>query len=561
MGAILAGAEEAPDASVAARPPHPENCGRAVSFVRRLFREVQERVIRRGTDRLLDVAPFLTTLFLVSVYPLLRYLRRDPFPAEVFRFAFISFWIGFLIVNMLRAHKTRQTILQNLETDWLDRLRSLGAPLSHYAIFMPLKHEGNRHVLFQTFLSVERLRYPKTLVTLVPIIEAEDRITLEKLEEVVPLFKDRIQVEPFIYPTEDLPVKCKATSVTTAGRWLTQRIAEGSFPPGPGGVKVLIIDADTILHPQDLAFRDLTHREEEAQAVARGLRGVVLQSLTTYTANYWKVPMLPRLHNTGFVLYQMGKMQTGGDYLILGPGTSMDLQAFHGVSYFEPNRHNEDMQFRYKVVMEGYRVAPLKIPTWGQAPLTTKESWGQIARWARGAVDVKFVVRYQRKFSGARPSLFRSKTFQALRALLANAMPPLTVLLPAQLILISWISPCVKDLWPVHVFLSPDVLALKLAGKSLCVSPMAAFNLVFQTIVLTSSTLLGMVVVPHTLKPIIYQRSPRRWRRTRKLLEWTRLVFTPINLHNYFLMASAQLYMQGKLALGLPIAHTPVTRK
>jgi len=43
--------------------------------------------------------------------------------------------------------------------------------------------------------------------------------------------------------------------------------------------------------------------------------------------------------------------------------------------------------------------------------------------------------------------------------------------------------------------------------------------------------------------------------------EWFRLVFSPINLHSYFLMATAQLYMQGKLALGLPIAHTPVTRK
>ena len=561
MGAMLAGAEDAPDASTMARPTQSENNGRAFFFVRRLSRNMQEGFIQRGIDRVLEVAPFLTTLLLVSVYPLLRYLRRDPFPAEVFRFAFISFWIGFLIVNMVRAHKTRQAILENLETDWLDRLRSLGASLSHYAIFMPLKHEGNRHILFQTFLSVERLRYPKSLVTLIPIVEAEDRITLEKLEEVVPIFTGRIQVEPFVYPTGDLPAKCKATSVTMAGRWLSQRATAGSFVPGPGGVKVLIIDADTILHPQDLAFRELTHGEEEAQAAASGLRGVVLQSLTTYTANYWKVPMLPRLHNTGFVLYQMGKMQSRGDYLVLGPGTSMDLQAFGEVDYFEPNRHNEDMQFRYKVVMEGYRVAPLKIPTWGQAPLTTKESWGQIARWARGAVDVKFVVRYRRKFSGTRVSLLRSKAFQALRALLANAMPPLTVLLPAQLILISWISPCVKDLWPVPVFLSPDVLALKLGGKSLCVSPMAAFNLIFQTIVLTSSTLLGMVVVPHTLKPIIYQRSPRRWRRTRKFLEWSRLVFTPINLHHYFLMATAQLYTQGKLALGFPIAHTPVTRK
>jgi cellulose synthase/poly-beta-1,6-N-acetylglucosamine synthase-like glycosyltransferase len=560
VGAMLPG-EPSRDTFFMACPRQKQDHGRAIFFVRRMARKAHEVVAEKGLDRLLEVAPFLTTLLLLSVYPLLRYLRRDPFPAELFRFAFISFWIGFLIVNMVRAQKTRQAILQNMETDWLDRLRSLGAPLSHYAVLMPLKNEGNRHVLFQTFLSIERLRYPGTLVTLIPIVEAEDRVTRDRLDELVPVFRSRIQVAPFIYPTEGLPVKCKATSVSTVGRWLHRQVEEGGFPPGPGGVKVLIIDADTILHPQDLAFREWTHHEEEARAAARGVRGVVLQSLTTYTANYWKVPMLPRLHNTGFVLYQMGKMQTQGDYLVLGPGTSMELTAFESVNYFEPNRHNEDMQFRYKVVMEGYRVVPLKIPTWGQAPLNTKDSWGQIARWARGAVDVKFIIRYRRQFPAIRRSLFSSKTFLALRALLANAMPPLTVILPAQLILISWISPCVRDLWPVPVFLSPDVLALKLAGRSLCVSPMAAFNLIFQTIVLTSSTLLGMVIVPYTLRPIIYQRPPRSWRRTRKSLEWTRLVFTPINLHNYFLMASAQLYTQGKLALGFPIAHTPVTRK
>ncbi|MGH7429157.1 MAG: hypothetical protein ACREJ4_12510, partial [Candidatus Methylomirabilaceae bacterium] len=72
---------------------------------------------------------------------------------------------------------------------------------------------------------------------------------------------------------------------------------------------------------------------------------------------------------------------------------------------------------------------------------------------------------------------------------------------------------------------------------------------------------LGMVLVPHTLKPVIHHRPPRRWRRTRKLLEWFRLTFTPVNLHNYFLMATAQLYTQARLALGISITHTEVTRK
>jgi hypothetical protein len=62
------------------------------------------------------------------------------------------------------------------------------------------------------------------------------------------------------------------------------------------------------------------------------------------------------------------------------------------------------------------------------------------------------------------------------------------------------------------------------------------------------------------MKPIIHQQTLRRWRRTRTFMEWFRLVFAPINLCTYFLIATAQLYTQGKLALGVPIACTPVRR-
>ncbi len=510
-------------------------------------------------QRVLDILPIMTTLLLLSIYPTLRYLPPDPFWAEIFRFLVISIWIGYLILNQVRAHKTRQELLANMDTDWRGKLEASGHSFSHYAIFMPLKRENNRHVLFQTMLSVQRQHYPPEKITLVPIVEAEDWETLDKLKEILPTFEERLKIERVIYPTDGIMNRCKATSISTAGRWLARRIDDGVC--SGEDLKILIIDADTILHPQDLAFREYCHLAEAERAIDRGDRGVVLQSLTTYTSNYWKVPMLPRLHNSGFVLYQMGKMQTSGDYLVLGPGTSLPFRDFQSVDYFEPNRHNEDMQFRYKVVMEGFRVAPLKMPTWGQAPLTSKDSWSQIARWARGAVDVKFVVNYVRRFSCRRLPLVKRKSFLALRALFANAMPPLMVFLPAQLILISWISPCVRELWPFQVFLSPDVLALRIGAKSLCVSPLAAFNLRFQTIVLTSSMLLGMVLVPHTLKPIIYQRPPRRWRRMRKVSEWFRLTFTPVNLHNYFLMATAQLYTQARLALGISITHTEITRK
>ena len=513
----------------------------------------------RVFERVLDILPILTTLLLLSIYPLLRYLPDDPFWAEVFRFAVITLWIGYLITNQVRAHKTRQELLGNMETDWRSRLQTSGHSWSHYAILMPLKRENNRRVLFQTMRSIESQHYPLEHVTLMPIVEAEDRETLQTLGDLIPAFEKTFRIRLLTYPTDTIVNRCKATSISTAGRRLARLIDEGLLQDED--LKILIIDADTILHSQDLAFREHRHQEEmEGKTTSRD-RGVVLQSLTTYTSNYWKVPMLPRLHNSGFVLYQLGKMQAAGDYLVLGPGTSLPFRDFRAVDYFEPNRHNEDMQFRYKVVMEGFRVAPVKMPTWGQAPLTTRESWSQIARWARGAVDVKFVVNYARRLDGVRLPPLKRKLFLALRALFANAMPPLMVFLPAQLILISWISPCVRELWPFQIFLSPDVLALRIEREGVCVSPLAVFNLHFQTIVLTASMFLGMVLVPHTLKPIIYQRPPRHWRQTRQLFEWSRLTFTLVNLHNYFLMATAQLYMQARLALGISITHTEVTRK
>jgi cellulose synthase/poly-beta-1,6-N-acetylglucosamine synthase-like glycosyltransferase len=400
---------------------------------------------------------------------------------------------------------------------------------------MPLKRETNRHVLFQTFLSLQRQRYPKEKIIVFPIIEEEDRETTDRVMDILPSFKGKLDIRAFIYPAQGIPNPCKATSISTIGRWISERCAEGEFQRDK--MKVLVIDADTILHPQDLAFREYSHLKESERDPQSHRRGTILQSLTTYTSNYWKVPMLPRLHNSGFVLYQMGRMRNRGDYLILGPGTSIPFPIFEAVRYFEPNRHNEDMQFRYKVVMEGFQVVPLKLPTWGQAPLTTRESWGQIARWARGAADVKFIVNYRRVLPRLPFSLSTCKPFLAVRALIANSTPPIMILLPTELIVMAWVFP------------NFDRFGL------------ATFLYAYQTIIFTLSMVIGMVFVPHLLKPILYLPQPKTWKRMRRLFEWFRLLFTPMNIHNYYLMAFAQLYTQTRMALGLSISHTEVTRK
>jgi cellulose synthase/poly-beta-1,6-N-acetylglucosamine synthase-like glycosyltransferase len=486
-------------------------------------------------DRALDILPGLTTLLALCVYPLIRYGSPKIFYAELFQILFITFWIGFLVVNMIKGLITRREIIANMDTDWMDQLLRSGHDPDSYAILMPLKGETNRHVLFQTFLSLQRQHYPKEKVVVFPIIEEEDRETVEKVMEILPSFKGKLDIRAFIYPAKGIPNPCKATSISMIGRWLSQKSDAGEFQRDR--LKILIIDADTILHQQDLAFREYSHLKETKRDALFHRRGTILQSLTTYTSNYWKVPMLPRLHNTGFVLYQMGRMQNRTDYLILGPGTSIPFLIFEAVHYFEPNRHNEDMQFRYKVVMEGFRVAALKLPTWGQAPLTTRESWGQVSRWARGAADVKFIVKYKRVLPYTAWALRSYKPFLSLRALIANSTPPIMVLLPTELILISWVLP------------NFDRFGL------------GTFIYVYQTVVFTLSMLIGMIFVPHLLKPILYLPQPKRWKRMRRIFEWFRLVFTPINIHNYYLMAFAQLYTQTRMALGLSISHTEVTRK
>jgi hypothetical protein len=111
------------------------------------------------------------------------------------------------------------------------------------------------------------------------------------------------------------------------------------------------------------------------------------------------------------------------------------------------------------------------------------------------------------------------------------------ILLPTELILMSWVFP------------NFDRFGL------------ATFVYVYQTVIFTLSMLIGMIFVPHLLKPILYLPQPKRWKRMRRIFEWFRLVFTPMNIHNYYLMAFAQLYTQTRMALGLSISHTEVTRK
>src|SRR5574337_1101175 len=147
-----------------------------------------------AVERVLDVLPILTTLLLLSIYPLLRYLPGDPFWAEVFRFTVITLWIGYLIVNQVRAHKTRQELLTNTETDWRSRLERAGHAFSHYTILMPLKQESNRRVLFQTIRSIERQRYPLERMTLIPIVEADDPETLHTLGDLLPTFEKTLKI-------------------------------------------------------------------------------------------------------------------------------------------------------------------------------------------------------------------------------------------------------------------------------------------------------------------------------------------------------------------------------
>jgi hypothetical protein len=116
---------EVSDTGTVARPADGECAGQADAPSWTSSPQRGSHLWNAGIERLLEIAPFLTTVLLLLVYPLLRYLLRDPFPAEVFRFGFISFWIGFLIVNMVRAQKTRQAILHAMEVDWLGRLRAL----------------------------------------------------------------------------------------------------------------------------------------------------------------------------------------------------------------------------------------------------------------------------------------------------------------------------------------------------------------------------------------------------------------------------------------------------
>jgi hypothetical protein len=522
MGASPLEAATAPGAVASAPPPRATGRGEGVAA-------------SRAGDRLLEAAPFLLALALLAAYPAARWALGAPVLAELFRFAFLAFLSSFVAVNVVRAQRSRARIARNLDIDWMARLRSSGASPGRYFLLLPLKDETSRDVLARTFRSVRRLRYPKSLVTLVPVVEAEDAPTLEALKAVVRRFERRMRIEPLVYPATGLAVKCKATSMNAAGRWLAERMDGGELPRREGAVRVLVIDADTLLHPQDLAFREWTRREEAPRCAARGERGPVLQSLVSYTSNFWAVPLVPRLQSAGNLLYHLGKMQAGGDNFVLGPGMSVDLEDLRAVDFFEPSRCQEDMQFRYKVVLEGYRVAPLELPTWGKAPLTTRESFAQIARWARGALDLKFVARYRPAGQGPAPPLAKRKPFQMLRALTTHALAPLTSLLTLELILV------------------PSA-ARFLGGATPAIRP-------FPAAVGAAAVAVGMVLAARAVRPLVLERPPPRWGRVRTGLEWARVFCSPLNIPHYCLIAAAQLYTLARLALGIPVDHAEVTRK
>lgn len=472
----------------------------------------------------IQVVPIFVLAVLVAVVPGLHFLG-EPFLGSLGSVALVASWaVGGFVILWRAACSTNE--LQHIASqNWRDILKSKNHFCSTYYVVVPLKNETNPDVLRRLLRSVCSQSYPKDKIEVVLVVEEEDIATTYMVREAISNLRERIKISVIRYSPQKYVVASKATSLTEAGR---QIAANHHSDKNKRAAKFLVADADTVLHKDDLAYREYTHEYTH--------KNTVLQSMTTYTVNFHQTAPMPRLHSVLWCIWQMGLARVRGDYLVLGPGMSINLAQLVKLGYFFPLRHNEDMLFRYKAIFEGVPVRPLLIPTWGLAPWTNKGAWIQIGQWARGVRDLSFISQYIPTRSETGCGLELKRWGLLLHAVRSHTIPSTFLLIPVIV---------------TGMFLL--VIGERIWTKSELDYVELAYGV--QVVVCILCLIAVATITRHVVRPVLGLQVSIVQKHELSLAYLIR------NFHYLAAMVAATVGTQARVAIGRPVSKTLVTKK
>ena len=198
------------------------------------------------------------------------------------------------------------------------------------------------------------------------------------------------------------------------------------------------------------------------------------------------------------------------------------------------------MLFRYKAIFEGIAVRPLVLLTYGLSPWRNKESWIQISQWARGVHDLIFIRTYKSTLHCKHTHASFKRFLLGLHAIRSHTRPSFMLLFPISITI------------TLSMLIARTFGAEPLTGNDKWDVYFYSFALMcILTLALLSSGLIRRIVGPIVKSEGNNQSSS----------DSLSPIFLLTNLHYLIAMVSAALFTQIRIAIGIPVLKTMVTRK
>jgi len=390
----------------------------------------------RFNKRFWEILPGTTSLFILSLPVVFSFV----WPAGVayFIILFDAYWLVKAVVMAAHLVAGLFHLKRNIAIDWLKRcqatadLKALALDFKgqyqgsfgfqaakHYEDWQEveemLKHPGRfKHwkkvlhgVMFAVYKegpeilkpsleAVINSSYPKERVIIIIALEARAGETQRQMvEELQAAYRSQVKdflvyVHPEALPGE---IKAKGANVSWAARHFKDYLELANISQEE--VILSIFDADTIVHPQYLAY--LTYK----YVVNPDRLRRSYQPIPLFNNNIWQVPAINRLVAFSSSFWQM--IEATRPYrLVTFSSQAIPMKTLVDIDFWDKTVVNEDSQIFYRAYFHfngDYKVVPLFIPVSMDAVLgkgfwaTVKAQYLQKRRWAYGIEHFPYLVK------------------------------------------------------------------------------------------------------------------------------------------------------------------------
>lgn len=300
-----------------------------------------------------------------------------------------------LSVTAIVSHYRMQA---SMKYDWKADLTSFPdwQKVRHFILIVNYKEP--LHILERILESIANQTLPQKLI--VPVIAMEAREPEEMRDEKVKALKKKFAKRlPNLTFTFHSLVSGEVVGKASNEKYAAMEMKRLMIDKGLVDLEYATVtssDADHVYHPNHFAC--LTYKFLDNPKRYK----YFWQPVVMFYNNIWKIPAITRVPNTLMSIWNLSQL-TRKDRLINGQNYSLSFKLLHETGYWDADKIPEDWGIFFKALYEtggGIEVDGIYLPVFADAAESTslfktlKNQYQQVTRWAYGASDVPWWIKY-----------------------------------------------------------------------------------------------------------------------------------------------------------------------